>query len=910
MPDLLVTAVPLLTAEQVAARCAADPTLTPEKVEKAPAVAWETLTEATTPFPCPGHLVRVETSGLFVIDVDVEPPAPGEPRDLGRLLDALGACYPVLLEQPTLMSQTAGGGIHFWYQVTDPQQAVRRIKLVRPAPKALADLGVKSIDWLGTGLAVSPGTVLSATGRQYRGGKLAVMAAPRHLTPAKFGGRRGVARGAGETPDLVLPETAPALDALPPCLRAIVTALVSKEDNTTTDHVPRVHLAVSLFNLGWARADVEAIFAQAADYRPSTTTQQLDWAQQAVGSTAGYKPYRCALVAPYLPPNTCQGCGRPYVLADYFTSTAPVPPAPADSDGARTLIEFFQQVDEIESNLPSVIAAAQVATADQGHTKTSLTSAYRAWKKRERARAREANADQGPDLPDALPSPHGEDAAPPEGADRAEVSRLIREAQATQDSFLWDWLWDPLTERWMWHDGEACYWKPREADYLHRDLIRLAQVLDPPLDVSVSILNETVTLLARTCIWNPPLTPKGTNCANGVLEFTTGKPVLRDYERVDYFTYRLPTAFLPAQADDETPLYDNWSDTYPVGMSLIEAYVRNILWGRHEPLMLVIMGEKHTGKSELAALYSQMLGQDAVASLDPQPLGEDQFALSELVGKHINIVPELNRTALCSTSIKYLKALVDPEARISVNIKGVQRKTVNFAPFWTIWAGNAFPLAQKGENLSPLFRRIMPVEMSAPMPHTAGFHRDIVKELDIIFTQLVLLGPAPLLDCRDQGKHKQVCREFVQKWSDPVHRALSANVVPSPGDELEVKAVIESVGQWLANHDEEVDIGEKWVTRTLKRWPWLSSVREVQEKGVKKQFYINVAWKPRDILGFPPTPGPDPGPEEPEPEPVPATPGARDVGKVKNWCPQCRERWGNTKKPGECPKCGQELAWR
>jgi phage/plasmid-associated DNA primase len=196
----------------------------------------------------------------------------------------------------------------------------------------------------------------------------------------------------------------------------------------------------------------------------------------------------------------------------------------------------------------------------------------------------------------------------------------------------------------------------------------------------------------------------------------------------------------------------------------------------HSPRAVVLLGETGAnGKSQVLDLLKGLLPPDAVASITPAQMSQDQFR-AQLAGKLLNASDELGNAAIGS---EVFKAVVTGE---TVMGKIVYRPPFDFRPLALhVFATNRLPPFQDGmdqgvrRRLTVLtFERTIP-----PAERIIGIGKRVAKEEAELLLGFAIAGAERLLKRGDfTGTHSG--HQALARWAlvaDPVHAFIEDDAV-------------------------------------------------------------------------------------------------------------------------------------
>lgn len=246
----------------------------------------------------------------------------------------------------------------------------------------------------------------------------------------------------------------------------------------------------------------------------------------------------------------------------------------------------------------------------------------------------------------------------------------------------------------------------------------------------------------------------------------------------------------------ETPFYDQLFEAYPEQMLLIERFFVNVLHNyMDDELILVAVGPRNSGKSTIFSFFRKMVS-GQVVQVDPAEINDDVFVFESFIGKKINMCFEL---AICRWNykvIRFLKTVVGRDGQQTINRKHKSRVDLDFDPFFFMFGANQLPTLPPTDT-SAFFKRVKIIELVERFPSNPTFKKNLMLEADIVFSRLMRMKPAPLLDHMDLDSHIDETSKLWKKWSDPIYRWVINSLEYCDGAKYSQSQAVDDCFDWL-----------------------------------------------------------------------------------------------------------------
>jgi putative DNA primase/helicase len=224
------------------------------------------------------------------------------------------------------------------------------------------------------------------------------------------------------------------------------------------------------------------------------------------------------------------------------------------------------------------------------------------------------------------------------------------------------------------------------------------------------------------------------NFRNGTFEITEKELAIRDFDRKDFLTYRLPFSFEPKAKCNKWQAFLN--DVLPdKSKQDVLAEYCGYVFARHLKLekTLILFGLGANGKSVFFEVINAILGRENVSNVSLESLGKDQHYRALLANKLLNYAPEISNR-LQAEKFKQLTSGEPIEARLPY---GQPMILTNYARL----AFNCNELPKDVEHTEAFFRRFLIILFDVTIPESKrnpNLAREIIEgELSGVFNWII-----------------------------------------------------------------------------------------------------------------------------------------------------------------------------
>jgi len=402
-------------------------------------------------------------------------------------------------------------------------------------------------------------------------------------------------------------------------------------------------------------------------------------------------------------------------------------------------------------------------------------------------------------------------------------------------------------DEWVW--CEQAWWRYRETGVWERaDVEELDYVYFQWCDEcgndakdyhSDAIKRLKAKLYVR--LWKDREATGLTNFQNGVYDHANHELVPHD--PIYFLREQLNIPFAPAA----TPYWDKVAAHYPKEIMLFERVIHAVLTKSHiDECMFFGVGPTGSGKGTI----SQILGiafRGACAYTKLNDLGEN-FMLSTLVGKLINLDREGEIGYLNKRAVSYLKDIVTHEGPMQINAKNKQPYDADL-DIWFFTFTNQLYQLPSGTDRKAFFRRVVLAEFDQTMVKDPLFKDAVAKETAAIISKICAKEFERVFpEHMDVDAYVLQVAERWDFWSEPIRRLLSQlfEYSDQPLDELEVACVVD----WMDEALRREGINEKNDTLKSKITMYFGLMKIHFHQRNRVKYYFNVKAKDPDLIAL------------------------------------------------------------
>ena len=345
-------------------------------------------------------------------------------------------------------------------------------------------------------------------------------------------------------------------------------------------------------------------------------------------------------------------------------------------------------------------------------------------------------------------------------------------------------------------------------------------------------------------LWETP--PLDRICVrNGLIDVSGDVPVLLDHTPDFLSAVQLPVVYDPAAT---CPAWEQFvSEVFPADATAVPWEVAAWLMVPDRSLQkaVLLMGEGSNGKSVFLAALTAFLGRSNTAAVSLHKLEQDRFAVSRLVGKLADIVPDLPTAHLASTST--FKTVTGGDA---VQAEYKFRDAFEFSPFARlVFSANAYPRAPDASRA--FFRRwlVVPFERTFTPGTDALPRRDLDAllaapgELSGLLNKALAALPRVLdrgfTDAKSLG---DALAEF-QSVTDPLTVWLTQNTYVAPEASIAKSILIQAYNNDGRASGRPGETANAFARALKRHYPWVGE-RQVTVLGQHRWVWTGIGYGP------------------------------------------------------------------
>lgn len=264
--------------------------------------------------------------------------------------------------------------------------------------------------------------------------------------------------------------------------------------------------------------------------------------------------------------------------------------------------------------------------------------------------------------------------------------------------------------------------------------------------------------------------PEFLNCLNGI--YLIKEKQLVEHSPAFLTRFQLGVRFLGKP--QKTPTWDKIKATYPTQINHFERFTLAALYQDYSNEGIYFgVGPTGSGKGTVAQMIQLIFG-TGITFVNIEELDNDSFGLVPLLGKRICLNREGTIGYLSGRVVRFLKDVVTHEGPIDVNIKNKNRINYVFNMWFFIFSNGLYHLPE-GTDRKAWFRRTIIDEYNLTQKKDIEFKANVKKEADGIFTNMLLMDYAPIIDSgTDIDAFVDANAKVWDYWADPVKRIILA----------------------------------------------------------------------------------------------------------------------------------------
>lgn len=320
------------------------------------------------------------------------------------------------------------------------------------------------------------------------------------------------------------------------------------------------------------------------------------------------------------------------------------------------------------------------------------------------------------------------------------------------------------------------------------------------------------------------------NLKNGILDIRTFE--FKPHTPAFLSTIQIPVTYNPEAKSDLWEKVVN-EDLYKEDIATLqESFGYALFPDNRAEKMFVFLGSGGNGKSLILHVLEAMIGKDNVANISPQAIVSNEFALSELRDKLVNIYADLPSTALLSTG--KLKALISGDSLTADEKYKKPFQLVNRAKLF--FSANTLP--KVNDDTIAFYRRLVIISF----PKTFDESQAAPQLFDKLTTPESLSG---IFNWALEGLkrliannfkfsyHKSVdeLKELYTKASDPIKAFLEEEIVEDPNAWIPKHELYRAYVEYVNAHKLQSPVTQNTFFKSLPKYVKVTT----EHKNVKGQ---------------------------------------------------------------------------
>jgi len=366
----------------------------------------------------------------------------------------------------------------------------------------------------------------------------------------------------------------------------------------------------------------------------------------------------------------------------------------------------------------------------------------------------------------------------------------------------------------------------------------------PPEAITKNLIEEVLGHIQRSTY--VPLEQINSNPY--ILNFKNGLFNIRTFELKPHSPEFISTIQIPVEYKPEAKC-ELWEkvvseDLYPEDVEILrEAFGYALFPDNRAQKMFIFLGAGSNGKSLILHVLQELLGKQNVANVSPQTLATNNFALSELKDKLVNLYADLPSFTIFSTG--NLKALVSGD-RLLADVKYKKPFHLrNRAKFF--FSANVLPKVT--DNTVAFFRRLIII----PFPKTFDENNADPELFDKLTTpealsgilNWALEGLKHLMQNNFKFSYTKTVDEIMEQYtraSDPIKAFLDEETIEDPEAWIPKQELYSAYVDYVNSQKLQAPVSQTTFFRNLLKYRKLATERK-NVKGERIFAYIGIRLK-------------------------------------------------------------------
>lgn len=366
----------------------------------------------------------------------------------------------------------------------------------------------------------------------------------------------------------------------------------------------------------------------------------------------------------------------------------------------------------------------------------------------------------------------------------------------------------------------------------------------PPETITKNLIEEVLGHIQRSTykkLKHFNADPYKLNLKNGILDLKTFE--LKKHTPTFLSTIQIPVTYDPnakSELWEKVVNEDLYEEDIPI---LQEAFGYALFPDNRAQKMFVFLGEGANGKSLILHVLEALVGKEHVANVSPQALVTNEFALSELRDKLVNVYADLPNFALQSTG--KLKALVSGDHLTADEKYKKPFQLRNRAKFF--FSANVLP--KVSDNTRAFYRRLVIINFPKTFDENTAdptLPEKLASEKELSgILNWALEGLKRLMQNNfrfSYNKSVEEIEELYTRASDPVKAFLEEETVEDPNAWIVKQDLYVAYVEYVKQHKLSSPLSQTTFFRNLLKYKKLATEQKTV-KGERKRVFVGIRLK-------------------------------------------------------------------